>query len=150
MSIATLEVSSPSFKNGGYIPITFSCEGKNINPALEVKNIPSGAKTIALILDDPDAVSGTFVHWVAYNIDPGTMIKENSSPGTEGKNGKGNKGYTGPCTPDTKVHHYHFKVYALDAKLDLGNSSTKADLETAMKGHILAQGELIGLYKKTK
>lgn len=148
-SAATLEVSSPSFKNGGYIPITYTCEGKNINPSIEVKNIPSGTLSLALIVDDPDAPGGTFDHWLMWNIDPGKVIKENSSPGIEGKNGKNEKGYIGPCPP-TGTHHYHFKVYALDTKLGLKSGSSKTELKDAMKNHILGQGELIGLYSKTK
>ena len=151
LSTSTLEVSSPSFKNGGYIPITYSCEGKNINPAIEVKNIPSGTQTLALIMDDPDAPGGTFTHWLIWNLEPGKVIKESSSPGTEGKNGMGKKGYAGPCPPaGTGVHHYHFKVYALNVKLDLGIMVDKAVLDSAVKKHLLAQGELIGLYKNTK
>lgn len=155
-SAGTLDVSSPSFKNGGYIPITYTCEGKNINPAIGIKNIPQGTMSIALIVDDPDAPGGTFDHWMMWNIDPGKTIMENSSPGTEGKNGMKKKGYTGPCPPaGTGVHHYHFKAYALDRKIDLGPrlsnmDVTKANLESMMKGHILAQGELVGLYKNTK
>jgi Raf kinase inhibitor-like YbhB/YbcL family protein len=156
-SNATLEVSSPSFKNGGYIPITYTCEGKNINPAIEIKNIPHGTMTIALIVDDPDAPGGTFDHWVVWNIEPGKMINENSSPGMEGKNGAGKKGYMGPCPPaGTGIHLYHFKVYALDAKLDIRGKELltapvgKMELENTMKNHILARGELIGLYRQTK
>ena len=150
LSVTTLEVSSPSFKNGDYIPITYTCEGKDINPAFEIKNIPQGTLSLALIMDDPDAPGGTFTHWLMWNLAPGKVIKENSAPGVEGKNGSDKKGYKGPCPPaGTGVHHYHFKVFALNAKLD-GSINNKIELENAMKTHILAQGELIGLYKKTK
>lgn len=142
-----LQVSSPSFKADSMIPLKYTCEGQNINPAVSVKNIPHLAKSLALILDDPDAPNGGFVHWVMWNIDPSGAINENSAPGTQGKNGAGSNKYLGPCPP-TGVHHYHFRVYALDAKLDLKDATDKAALEAAMKGHVLASGELVGLYKK--
>lgn len=149
-SAATLELSSPSFKNGDYIPTMYTCEGQGINPPLEIKNIPPGTRTLALIVDDPDAPAGTFDHWVIWNIEPSKMIRENSAPGREGQNGKGAKGYAGPCPPaGTGLHHYHFKLYALDAKLDL-EVGGKSELENAMKGHVLGQGEMVGLYGNTK
>lgn len=149
ITATTLQVSSPAFKENGLIPSKYTCEGQNINPALTVKNIPQGTKSLALIVDDPDAPNGTFDHWVIWNIDPSGTIGENSAPGTEGKNGTGKNGYMGPCPP-TGTHHYHFKVYALNGKLDLESGANKSQLEKAMTGHILAQAELIGLYKKTK
>jgi Raf kinase inhibitor-like YbhB/YbcL family protein len=150
-STATLDVSSPSFKNGDYIPTMYTCEGQSTNPPLEIKAIPPGTQTLALIVDDPDAPAGTFDHWVIWNIEPAKTIRENSAPGTEGRNGKGSKGYTGPCPPaGTGIHHYHFKLYALDTKLDLGAGAKKSELENAMKGHVLGQGELVGLYSNTK
>jgi Raf kinase inhibitor-like YbhB/YbcL family protein len=148
---ATLELSSPSFKNGDYIPTMYTCEGQGINPPLEIKGIPQGTRTLALIVDDPDAPSGTFDHWLIWNIAPAKTIRENSAPGTEGQNGKGAKGYAGPCPPvGTGLHHYHFKLYALDTKLDLAFGARKTELENAMKGHVLGQGEIVGLYGNTK
>jgi Raf kinase inhibitor-like YbhB/YbcL family protein len=146
----TLNVSSPSFKQNGMIPSVYTCEGKNINPSITIKNIPAKTMSLALIVDDPDAPKGTFDHWVIWNIDPSaTTINENSAPGTEGKNGSGKNGYMGPCPP-SGTHHYYFKVYALNAKLNLAGGASKKQLEAAMKGHMLAKAELIGLYKKTK
>lgn len=147
-AISQLQVSSPAFKANDFIPARYSCEGKNINPPLIVKDIPTDAKSLALILDDPDAPNGGFVHWVMWNFIPSSTIDENSAPGTQGKNGRGDAKYTGPCPP-SGVHHYHFKIYALNIKLDLKANAGKPELEAAMKGHILATGELIGLYKKT-
>lgn len=145
---STLTVSSPSFKHNEMIPSKFTCEGSNINPEILIGNVPATTRSLALILDDPDAPNGTFDHWIMWNIPADDRkIKENHAPGTEGKNGKGDSKYTGPCPP-SGTHHYHFKVYALDTKLDLKSGSTKQALENAMQGHILAQGELIGLYKK--
>jgi len=149
LNSTTLQVSSSSFKENTMIPSKYTCEGENISPALAIKNIPKQAKTLALIADDPDAPNGGFVHWVAFNVDPAGTIKEHTEPGTKGKNGAGKNGYMGPCPP-SGTHHYHFRVYALDSKLDLEEGATKAQLEKAMHGHILAQGELVGLYKKVK
>lgn len=145
---STLTVTSPSFKQNEMIPSKFTCEGANINPELLIGDIPASAKSLALIMDDPDAPNGTFDHWIIWNIPvEDKKIKENHSPGTEGKNGRGESKYTGPCPP-SGTHHYHFKIYALSKKLELKSGSTKQELENAMKGHVLATGELIGLYKK--
>jgi hypothetical protein len=131
------------------IPSKYTCDGDNINPPLTIKNIPKQTKSLALIVDDPDAPSGTFDHWITWNIPPVETIGENSAPGSHGRNGSGRNGYMGPCPP-SGTHHYHFKVYALDTKLTLQEGANKKQLENAMKGYILAMGELIGLYKKTK
>ncbi|MBP6533147.1 MAG: YbhB/YbcL family Raf kinase inhibitor-like protein [Bacteroidia bacterium] len=145
-----ITITSPAFKEGKLIPEQFTCEGKNISPELNISGYPENTVTLALIMHDPDApMDGGFTHWVAFNIDPVKKIEENTSPGTAGKNSSNKKGYTGPCPP-TGTHHYKFKVYALDAKLDLKKGATKAELEKAMEGHILSQGLLTGLYKKTK
>jgi Raf kinase inhibitor-like YbhB/YbcL family protein len=149
ITIATLQVSSPAFDANGYIPAKYSCEGQSVNPPISIKGIPAGTNSLALIVDDPDAPKGNFDHWIIWNIDPGATISENTAPGIEGKNGRGENKYTGPCPP-TGVHHYHFKVYALDRKLDLKADASKAELETAMKGHELARGELVGLYQKSR
>ncbi|HTB51571.1 MAG TPA: YbhB/YbcL family Raf kinase inhibitor-like protein [Ferruginibacter sp.] len=143
-----LHVTSPAFRENNLIPEKYGCkQEKNINPPISIKNIPAAAKCLALIVDDPDAPNGTFVHWVMWNIDPVIMIDEDSAPGIQGKNGKGNNEYTGPCPP-FGTHHYHFKIYALDTILDIDEHSGKQALEDAMKHHIIARGELIGLYKK--
>lgn len=144
----TLQVTSPAFNDNDFIPAKYTCEGQNISPAIEVKNIPPQTKTLAIIVDDPDAPNGTFVHWVAWNLPP-ENIAENVVVGMMGKNGRGSKGYTGPCPP-SGTHHYHFNVYALDANLSLQEAAGKEELKAAMEGHILGSGELIGLYKKTK
>jgi Raf kinase inhibitor-like YbhB/YbcL family protein len=147
LALVVLEVSSPSFSANGNIPQPFTCEGENKNPALTVKNIPVGTKSLALIVEDPDAPSGTVYHWVAWNIDPSGNIPEKTVVGTQGKNTKGENGYMGPCPP-TGTHHYHFTVYALDTKLDLAEGATADQLRAAMNNHLLGSGELIGLYKK--
>lgn len=142
-----LQVTSPAFKEDDFIPSKYSFEKESINPPVSIKNIPAETKSLALVVDDPDAATGPFVHWVMWNIDPTTKtIEENSTPGVQGKNSKGNNGYTGPYPP-FGIHHYHFKVYALDTELDLKDNSGKQSLEGAMRHHIIARGELIGLYK---
>jgi Raf kinase inhibitor-like YbhB/YbcL family protein len=142
-----LTVTSPSFTEGGSIPSKFTCIGENINPEISITGIPAEAKSLALIMDDPDAPNGTFVHWVMWNIPVNGTIAENSAPGEQGLNGRKENKYTGPCPP-SGTHHYHFKVYALDTKLKLVSTTDKTALLKAMEGHVLAQGELVGLFKK--
>ncbi len=137
---------SSSFSNGDLIPVKYSCKGDNINPPINVSDLPNGVKSLALIIDDPDAPNGDWVHWVMWNI-PLTGVKEGSAPGVQGVNSWGRNEYGGPCPP-SGTHHYHFKIYALDTELDLPNSINKYDLEKAMNDHVLAKAELIGLFSK--
>jgi Raf kinase inhibitor-like YbhB/YbcL family protein len=146
---APLQITSSGFMADKDMPSKYTCDGDNVNPPLTIKNFPATTQSFAIIMDDPDAPNGTFVHWVTWNIPADGEIKENSSPGKEGLNGKGTYGYTGPCPPSGK-HHYHFKVYALDTKLDMPEKTGKAELEAAMKGHVLATGEIVGLYSRMK
>ena len=145
-----LKLESSAFADGASIPQKYTCEGDNINPSITVENIPSGTKSLALIVDDPDAADGVFSHWLIWNIHPMEMIIENTAPGTQGKNSFGKINYQGPCPPEGKDHRYFFKVYALDILLDLKKGSDKKTLEKAMQEHILAKGEIIGMYKKSK
>jgi Raf kinase inhibitor-like YbhB/YbcL family protein len=144
-----MELKSPEFKEGQFIPAKFSCEGKDINPALIIEDIPPVARSLVLIVDDPDAPMGTWVHWVVFNIPPVPKIEEDSIPGKQGANSAGGKNYHGPCPP-SGVHRYFFKLYALDTILDLKEGISKEQLEKAMQKHILAQVRLIGLYTKNK
>ncbi len=147
-NVADLTVKSPAFENSKMIPIKYSCDGKEVNPPLTIEGIPAATKTLALVIDDPDAPRGTFDHWVVWNISLTDKIDENVIPGTQGVNSAGQRGYIGMCPP-SGTHKYFFKVYALDTKLDLKAESTlKKDLEKAMQGHILAKGELVGLYNR--
>ena len=144
----TLLVKSPAFKNNKPIPVKFTCDGADVNPALTIDGVPEETKTLVLIVDDPDAPMGTFDHWVVWNIPATTRrIEENTIPGTEGVSSYRKHAYGGPCPP-YGTHRYFFKVYALDMQLDLKSDSTKRDVEKAMKGHILAEGELVGLYSR--
>jgi Raf kinase inhibitor-like YbhB/YbcL family protein len=149
-AMATLTITSPAFKNGEFIPARFTCDGPDVNPALVIGNVPPEAKSLALIMDDPDAPGGMWVHWVVWNIDPKTReIPEKSAPAgaKQGVNDFRKASYGGPCPPPG-THRYFFKLYALDTMLDLVPKTTKTDLEQAMQGHILAQGELMGRYKR--
>ncbi len=146
----TLKISSTAFKQSGWIPTKYTCDGEDVNPSLFIVNVPPTAKSLALIVDDPDAPAGTWVHWVVWNISPATKdIQENSLPqgAQEGINDFRKRSYGGPCPPPG-THRYFFKLYALDTMLTLGPNSTKAGLEQAMKGHVIAQTELVGLYKR--
>jgi len=142
-----LKITSPAFENNGLIPSKYTCDGQDINPPLRIEGIPEGTQTLALVLDDPDAPMGTWDHWIVWNIPPTSKIEENSVPGTEGMNSFRRQSYGGPCPPGG-THRYFLKAYALDTKLALNPNSKKKDVEKAMQGHILAQGELVGLYKR--
>lgn len=149
-TMGTLTIASTAFKHNAMIPSKYTCDGSDINPALAFENVPAEAKSLALIMDDPDAPRGTWVHWVVWNIDPKTKeIKESSVPAgaRQGMNDFHKRDYGGPCPP-SGTHRYFFKLYALDTLLDLGPDTNKAGLEAAMKGHIIAQAETIGLYKR--
>jgi len=144
------KITSSAFDHEGNIPSRYTCDGMDINPPLRIENTPPSAKSLALIVDDPDAPAKTWVHWVAWNIDPKIVeIKENSVPkgAVQGINDFRKHNYGGPCPP-SGTHRYYFKLYALDTVLDLGNHAEKPDLEKAMKGHIIAQTELMGKYKR--
>ncbi len=149
-----VEVTSAAFSNQGTIPRQYTCDAQDASPPLAWTGTPDGAKSLALISDDPDAPAGTWVHWVLYNLPPESAgLEENLAKTAELPNGARQGmtdfrrvGYGGPCPPPGKPHRYFFKVYALDQMLDLPENATKADVEQAMRGHILAQGELVGLY----
>lgn len=145
-----MNISSPSFENNSTIPLKYTCDGEDINPPLKFSKIPSEAKSLVLIMDDPDAPMGIWVHWTVWNIDPRTTeITENSVPSgaVEGKQSWGRSGYGGPCPP-SGTHQYFFKLYVLDTKLELSSDTDKTGLIEAMKDHILSQTELIGLYQR--
>ncbi len=153
-NISNISMSAEAFKDGGNIPAVYTCDGRNISPTLTWSGIPAGTKSIALIVDDPDAPRGTFVHWVLFNIPPDARGLPEAMPETktlkdgsrQGNTSYGEAGYGGPCPPPGKPHRYYFKVYALDTKLDLPAGAIKADVEKAMNGHILAKGEIMGKY----
>jgi Raf kinase inhibitor-like YbhB/YbcL family protein len=145
---SSISVTTPAFQAGGDVAAKFTCNGANVNPGLRINGVPSEAKSLVLIVDDPDAPRGLFTHWIVWNIDPkATDIGENSAPagGIQGTNDFGKRNYGGPCPP-SGTHRYFFKIYALDTKLDLKPSARRAELDAAMRGHTLAQGELMARY----
>jgi hypothetical protein len=131
------------------MPARFTCDGENINPSLEISGVPNEANSLALIMDDPDAPGGTWVHWVKWNIPPKTrMIGEGQEPaGVSGKGSGGKLSYAGPCPP-SGTHRYFFKIYALDTELNLAEGATKENVLNALAGHIVGEGELVGLYSR--
>jgi Raf kinase inhibitor-like YbhB/YbcL family protein len=151
-----LVVTSPAFANGAPIPAKYTADGDDVSPPLQWTGVPEKARSVALICDDPDAPGGTWVHWLLYNMPPReTGLAEGIPEANELPNGSmhglndfGRPGYGGPAPPSGKVHRYRFHVYALDAVLILKPRALRSELERAMRGHILAEGELIGTYKR--
>lgn len=149
-----LDVSSDAFARDGQIPVLYTCDGTDISPPLSWGPVPQRTASIAILVTDPDAPGGTFIHWVAYNIPPGTRAIPAGAPGkdvlptgsVQGVNDMGRQGYGGPCPPKGKPHHYHFTVYALDSTINLTGKRDGRMLAEALAGHILAQGELVGIY----
>ena len=144
-----MKISSSAFTDGGSIPRKYTCDGNNVSPALAFAGVPNGAKSLALIVDDPDAPGGTFDHWIVWNIPPATTsIGDGQVPeGLSGRNGFGKSGYGGPCPPSGE-HRYYFKLYALDTTLQIPRTASKSDLENAMKGHTIADAQMMGRYKR--
>jgi Raf kinase inhibitor-like YbhB/YbcL family protein len=143
-----LTVGSTVFGHKEYIPSKYTCEGANINPPLIIEGIPSSTRSLAIVVEDHDSPNGIFVHWAVWNIHPQEMITENNIPGVQGKNSFGKTKYQGPCPPEGKAHRYYFKVYALDSLLDLRPGADVKLLDEVISDHIIAYGEIIGLYKK--
>ncbi len=148
---AKMKITSSAFQQGANIPSKFTCDGANTNPPLQISDVPSEAKSLVLIVDDPDAPSGLFTHLAVWNISPQTStIGEGSMPkGVQGTNDFGRSGYGGPCPPSGS-HHYYFKIFALDRELDLPFGAKRSQLDAAMKGHVVGQGELMGRYSRKK
>lgn len=144
-----MKITSPDFEEGGMIPGEMTCDGKDASPELHITGVPEGAKSLALICDDPDAPGGTFVHWLVWNIPPGTAkIERGKEPdGVLGMNGFGGRGYRGPCPP-SGTHRYYFRLFALSQKLDLKEGSRKQALKESMDPYIIARAELMGKYRR--
>ncbi len=143
-----LSVTSEAFEDRTYISPKYTCDGLNINPPLHISNIPPETKSLAIIVEDTDSPTGIWTHWIVWNISPIGQINENTVPGSEGINDFRKQHYGGPCPP-SGTHHYHFKVYALDELLDLKPDTEKREIEKAISSHMLAFGELVGLYKRS-
>jgi Raf kinase inhibitor-like YbhB/YbcL family protein len=150
----TLHVVSGAIQQDGTIPTQFTCDGANVSPALKWSNPPVSTRSVAVIVDDPDAPNGTFTHWIVYNIPPTIhRLPENVLPlatlpsgSKQGQNDFEHTGYGGPCPPPGSPHHYHFHVYALDTTLQLPDNPIRGDIDSNMQGHIIAQGELVATY----
>jgi Raf kinase inhibitor-like YbhB/YbcL family protein len=148
---AKMKVTSSAFQEGADIPSKFTFDGADMSPPLHIADIPSEAKSLALIVDDPDAPGGLFTHWMVWNIPPQTSaVGEGSAPkGVQGTNDFGKSGYGGPCPP-SGTHRYYFKLFALDRELDLPFGAKRSQVDGALKGHVIAQGELMGRYSRKK
>jgi hypothetical protein len=146
-----MKITSSAFQQAGNIPSKFTCDGADSSPPLQIGEVPPGAKSLVLVVEDPDAPSGLFTHWIVWNISAQTnAITEGSAPkGAQGTNDFGKSGYGGPCPP-SGAHRYYFKIFALDRELDLPPGSKRSQLDAAMKGHVVAQGELMGRYSRKK
>ena len=151
-----IELTTTSFTPGGFMPKRFTCEAADVSPALSWTDPPAGTESFAIIEDDPDAPSGTFVHWLVYDL-PAAYRRlpeglsgndQMAGGGRQGTNDFSRTGYSGPCPPPGKPHRYFIRVYALDAKTNLRPAATRAELGAAMQGHILAQAELMGRFKR--
>jgi Raf kinase inhibitor-like YbhB/YbcL family protein len=142
-----LRITSTAFDMNQLIPTKYTCDGQDINPPINIEGVPEKAHSLVLIVDDPDAPGKTWVHWLVWNIPITHHIKENSIPGVQGWNDFERCDWGGPCPP-SGIHRYFFKVYALDSLLQLFSKATRTELEQAMHQHILAYGELVGIYKK--
>ncbi len=146
--IGEIKVESPAFKNMGVIPTKYTCDGADVSPPLKIHGISSEAKSLAILVEDPDAPLGTFVHWIVWNIDPVENIPENFRSEYQGKNDFGKIGYNGPCPPRGEKHRYIFKVYVLNKKIELKKGASKKEFLKAIEGHVIQKGELVGVYSR--
>lgn len=144
-----MQIVSSAFEQYQEIPKRFTCDGEDLSPPLVFRGAPKGVKSYAVIVEDPDAPRGTFDHWIAWNIpSESTGLLEGDKVPREGKNSFGTLGYRGPCPPPGKAHRYFFRIFALDTSLSLPEGANKQDVLNAMEGHVLAQAELVGTYKR--
>jgi Raf kinase inhibitor-like YbhB/YbcL family protein len=151
-----ITISSTAFSAGGPIPVKFTGQGEDVSPDLAWRDAPASLKSYALVCDDPDAPNGTWVHWTMWNIPPSTTSLPQGVPSDEaltdgavqGTTSSGHSGYKGPMPPKGNAHHYYFRIYALDTVLSLPPSASRAELDTAMRGHVLSQGQLMGTYQR--
>ncbi len=143
-----MRLTSPAFKDNGRIPARYTCDGDNINPELRIEHVPEGTKSLALVMEDPDAPNGLWVHWILWNMGPRTTeLVEQAEPREVviGKNSWGHNQYGGPCPPSSN-HRYIFRLYALDTTLELAGTASKGQLDVAMQDHVIEEAVLTGLY----
>jgi Raf kinase inhibitor-like YbhB/YbcL family protein len=144
---AAFALTSPAFHGGTIIPKTYACDGQNVSPPLHWTAPPRRTRSFALLVQDPDAPRGTFTHWVAWNLPARSRsLPRGATPPVQGVNSTGRLGYTGPCPPPGVIHHYVFRLYALNAKLGLRPGADAAGLKQALRGHVLGTARLVGLY----
>lgn len=143
-----MKIHSSAFEINGKIPKKYTCDGENINPSLEIMDIPEKTKSLALIVDDPDAPSGTFTHWILWNISLTNKIEENSEPGIQGTNDFNIKEYKGPCPPTGDDHRYYFKLYALDKELSIEEGAEREKVIAELEDHVIESCNTMGRYKK--
>jgi Raf kinase inhibitor-like YbhB/YbcL family protein len=154
--MATIPISSDAFTEGKRIPARYTCSGEDVSPALSWSDPPAGTQSLVLICDDPDAPGGLFTHWVLYDIPPDRRelsVGVKKAPALEdgsihGANSFGKLGYNGPCPPPGKPHRYYYRIYALDTQLKLRSPADRRAVDKAMKGHVLAEGELLGIFSR--
>jgi Raf kinase inhibitor-like YbhB/YbcL family protein len=148
--MAEFALESSAFEHAQAVPSRYSCEGEDVSPPLRWSNVPEGTRSLALIVDDPDAPGGVFTHWLAWGLDPAAEgVGEGESAPREGPNDFGASGYRGPCPPPGHGRHrYVFRLYALDTQLELAAGAAKAELEQAIEGHVLTMAELVGTYER--
>ncbi|NLE02176.1 MAG: YbhB/YbcL family Raf kinase inhibitor-like protein [Fibrobacter sp.] len=144
-----MKISSPAFKHGDRIPVKYTSDGENINPELIIESVPSGAKSLVLIVDDPDAPSGTWTHWILYDLPPDlTKIPENSSIGMQGVSTSNQIAYSGPCPPSYQKHRYFFRLFALDIKIGASEGFSRDQIEKKMLNHIIESTEIMGYFSR--
>jgi Raf kinase inhibitor-like YbhB/YbcL family protein len=142
-----MKISSPAFSDNGFIPVKYTCDGDNINPQLNIERIPDKTKSLVLIVEDPDAPSGIWTHWILYDIPLNTTrIDENSAPGKQGKNTSNHMAYSGPCPPGKKPHRYFFRLYALDIRLEVPYGVNRPQIDAIILTHVLETAEIMGYY----
>lgn len=155
-----LTVTTTAFKSGDPIPPKYTCQGEDVSPPFEIRNAPEGTRSLALLVDDPDAPSRSFTHWTIFNLSPDTSVlsealdveEQFGDAGDlplEGVNDFGSLGYGGPCPPPGTLHHYHFRFYALEIRLDLENGVTRKQITQAMDGHVLDETDYIGTFERS-
>jgi Raf kinase inhibitor-like YbhB/YbcL family protein len=150
MADQPFSLRSDAFEDGQPIPVRHTCEGEDLSPSLAWTELPEGTRSLALVVDDPDAPGGTFTHWLAWGIDPAAGgLGEGEAAPREGRNDFGERGYRGPCPPPGHgAHHYSFRLTALDADLDVAVDAAKQELERALDGHVVAVAQLVGTYER--
>ena len=145
----SMKITSPAFNDNDFIPVKYTCEGDDINPQLDFEMVPNKAKSLVLIVEDPDAPNGLWTHWILYDIPLDLRtIKENSAPGKQGMNTSNQMSYQGPCPPGKKPHRYFFRLYALDARIEIPKEVTRKQIDPIILKHVIETAEIMGYYSR--